>query len=71
MRPFPGEPGTKFHVHSPVVGRGPSPLPHSRCELAGNRPWQLDTRAGSTAGSAGHCAMPLGVILGAWSLSCR
>lgn len=57
MRPFPGQPGTGFHVHSPcgwAEALTPAPIPE--CELAGNRPWQLDTRAGSTAGSAGHCA---------------
>ena len=58
MRPFPGEPGTKFHVHSPVVGRGPSPLPHSRCELAGNRVQQLDARAGAQLGLLVTAATP-------------
>lgn len=58
MRPFPGQPGTGFHVHSPVVGRGPNPLPHPRCELAGNRVWQLAARAGAQLGLLVTAAMP-------------
>ena len=65
MRPSPGQPGTGFHVHSPVVGWGPSPLPPSQV-WAG---WDPSMAAGHEGW--GHSWVCWSLLPRPWSLSCR
>ena len=71
MRPSPGQPGTGFHSYSPVVGRGPSPRPIPGASWLGTFRGGWTLGLGAQLGLLVTAAMPLGVTLGAWSLSCR